>query len=156
MHCSEKQKQIIPYILGAGLLVAIGALTGWLTRDGVNRYNEMINKPPLSPPAKVFSVVWTILFALMGISWIRIRKVDPDKTTVFWVQLALNILWSFVFFNMFNFKMAFIVLIALWISIICMILIWKPVDKCASYLQIPYLLWVTFAAYLNYTVATMI
>ncbi len=156
MHCSDKQKQIFSYIWGAGLVIAIGGVTGWFTREGVHRYNEFINKPPLSPPSNVFPVVWTILFALMGISWTRIRKINPDKTTVFWVQLALNILWSIVFFNMFNFRLAFIVLMGLWVTIICMIVIWSSVDKFAAYLQIPYLLWVTFAAYLNYAVASMV
>ena len=139
------------------LTEAIGALSGWLTRTATKSYNETIIQPPLSPPAIVFPIVWGILFALMGIGAARIylspaSSARSRSLLLFLIQLAFNFFWSIIFFNFQAFGFAFIWLIILWVLILLMILSFRKVDKLAAWLQIPYLLWVTFAAYLNFGV----
>ena len=132
----------------------MGFLSGWLTRDGVEAYSQSIVQPPLSPPAMVFPIVWGILFALMAIAAARIWLSPPSDTrtrglVLYLVQLAFNFFWSILFFNLQAFGFALIGLVVLWALILWMILTFRKVDRIAAWLQIPYLLWVTFAAYLN-------
>lgn len=136
---------------------AVGALSGWLTRNGTKIYQETIAQPPLSPPGMVFPIVWTILFLLMGIGAARIYLSPRSGTRsrsllLFVLQLAFNFFWSIIFFNLQAFGFAFIWLILLWLLILLMIFSFRKVDPLAAWLQIPYLLWVTFAAYLNFGV----
>lgn len=133
---------------------AVGALAGFLTRDGVELYRTAITKPPLSPPAIVFPIVWAILYALMGIGAAMIYLSEPSKQRsgslhLYLIQLAVNFLWSIIFFNLQSYGGALIWLIALWGLILWMILSFRQVSPLAAKLQIPYLLWVTFAGYLN-------
>ena len=133
---------------------ADGGLSGWLTRRGAQQYDETIAKPPLSPPAWVFPVVWTLLFALMGIGAARIWMRQPSlrrtrALELFAVQLGFNFFWSIIFFNFQQFGLALLWLLILWALIVWMILAFRRVDRPAALLQIPYLLWVSFAAYLN-------
>lgn len=133
---------------------AVGALSGFLTRDGTEVYSEMIRQPPLSPPAIVFPIVWSILFLLMGVSAARIyaAPASPDRTRglrLFAIQLAFNFFWSIIFFNLQNFGFAFLWLVVLWVLILRMIFTFRKTDSLAAWLQVPYFLWVTFAAYLN-------
>ena len=136
---------------------AVGALSGWITREGTQIYNTTIERPPLSPPSIVFPIVWGLLFALMGIGAARIY-LAPASTArsrsllIFLIQLLFNFFWSIIFFNFQAFGFAFIWLILLWLLILWMILSFRQVDKLAAWLQVPYLLWVTFAAYLNFGV----
>lgn len=136
------------------LAEATGALSGWLTREGTAIYSEGIVKPLLSPPPLLFPIVWTILFALMGIGAARVYLTPPSTArdrslALFLLQLAWNFFWSIIFFRLQNFGFALLWLILLWILILGMILLFSRVDRCAAYLQFPYLLWVSFAAYLN-------
>lgn len=135
----------------------VGALSGWLTREGTKIYNTTIEQPPLSPPSIVFPIVWGILFALMGIGAARIYQAPASNARsrsllIFLIQLIFNFLWSIIFFNFQAFGFAFIWLILLWLLILWMLLSFRKVDKLAAWLQIPYFLWVTFAAYLNFGV----
>lgn len=135
----------------------VGGLSGWLTREGTRINNATIEQPPLSPPSIVFPIVWSILFALMGIGAARIYLATASNARsrsllLFLIQLAFNFFWSIIFFNFQNFGLALIWLITLWILILFMILSFQKVDKLAACLQIPYLIWVTFAAYLNFGV----
>ena len=152
-----KKHKWISYVVWIVFAEAVGALSGWLTREGTKIYNEMIQQPPLSPPGIVFPIVWSILFALMGIGAARIYLAPESKARsrslcLFFVQLAFNFLWSIIFFNFQNFGFAFIWLVLLWLLILWMIFSFYKVDPVAAKLQIPYLLWVTFAAYLNFGV----
>ena len=136
------------------ITVAIGGLSGYLTRYGVELYNQTIQQPPLSPPSIVFPIVWGILYILMGISAARIYMSQPSDTrtkamVLYVVQLVMNFFWSIIFFNLQKFGIAFLWLVILWSLILAMILVFQKIDVIASRLQIPYLLWVTFAAYLN-------
>lgn len=132
----------------------IGGLSGWLTRDGMRIYKAEAIKPPLSPPSIVFPIVWTVLFALMGIGAARVSMAPASEARTrglrfFFVQLAFNFFWSIIFFNLRSFGLAFVWLIALWGLILWMIFSFRKVDTPAALLQIPYLLWTAFAAYLN-------
>ena len=136
------------------LAEAVGALSGWLTRKGVKVYNATVQQPLLSTPSMVFPIIWGILFALMGIGAARIYLAPASNARsrsllLFLVQLVFNFFWSIIFFNLQTFGFAFLWLIVLWVLILLMILSFRKVDKPAAWLQIPYLLWVTFAAYLN-------
>lgn len=142
------------HVLWVVFAEAAGALSGWLARDGMQIYQADLIKPPLSPPGAVFSVVWAVLFALMGIGAARISlaPVSPERTRslcLFLVQLAFNFVWPLIFFNLRSFGLALLWLAVLWGLILWMTLSFRSVDRTAAWLQIPYLLWVAFAAYLN-------
>ena len=133
---------------------AVGALSGWLTREGMQIYAQTIVKPPLSPPGWVFPVAWTILYALMGIGAARIYQAPPSSNrslglNLFFTQLVVNFFWSPLFFNLQAYGFAFFWLLLLWGLVLWMSLVFRKVDPTAAKLQIPYLLWLTFAAYLN-------
>ena len=139
------------------LAEAVGALSAFLTRDGNKLFQEMAVQPPLSPPAILFPIVWTILYVLMGIGVARISLAGSSigkrrGLNIFIAQLIMNFFWTLIFFNAQAYGAAFAWLIGLWILIVLMILVFRQVDPLAALLQIPYLLWVTFAAYLNYDV----
>ena len=133
---------------------AVGGLSGWLTREGTKLYQATVTQPPLSPPPLVFPIVWGILFALMGIGAARIYLAPPSlgrtrALRIFILQLLFNFFWSIIFFNLQAFGFALLWLAALWGLLLWMILSFARVEKTAALLQIPYLLWVTFALYLN-------
>ena len=146
-----------PYLLWILLAEAVGALSGWLTREGTVVYAQTIIKPPLSPPGWLFPVVWTVLYALMGFGAARIYLSPPSNMrslglNLFVAQLVVNFFWSPIFFNLQAFGLAFFWLLLLWGLVLWMILAFRKVDPPAAKLQIPYLLWLTFAAYLNWGV----
>ena len=136
------------------LAEAVGALSGWLTREGTQIYAQTIVKPPLSPPGWVFPVVWAILYALMGIGAAKVYQAPASKTrsmglNLFITQLVVNFFWSPIFFNLQDFGFSLLWLLLLWGLVLWMILAFRKVEPLAAKLQIPYLLWLTFAAYLN-------
>lgn len=135
----------------------VGALAGLFTRNAMMNF-ELLEKPPLSPPGWLFPVVWTILYTLMGISAYLIKMANvpeeekSDALNLYFYQLAVNFLWSIFFFNFEWYLFSFIWIILLWILIVQMIRRFATISKPAAYLNIPYLLWVTFAAYLNFAI----
>lgn len=135
--------------------LGVGALSSILTKDYYNTYSSII-RPMLSPPSIVFPIVWSILYILMGISsYIVYSSHSRSKysaLTIYVVQLVLNGLWSIVFFNMHRYLLSFIVLIALWVLILSMVYRFKQIDRLSGILQVPYLLWVTYAGYLNFSI----
>mgnify|MGYP001859410298 FL=1 len=150
-------KRFKPYIIAVLIVEAVGAISSWLTKAGVNRYIETVVKPPLTLPSFIFPIVWGILFALMGISvariWLKPQSDDRTKSLIiFAVQLAVNVIWTLVFFNLQTFGIAFIIILLLLALILLMILSFSKLDKLAAKLQIPYFLWVLFAAYLNISI----
>ena len=150
----DKWKRYIPWILTSE---AVGALSGFLSRSGMKMYESAIAKPQLSPPGWLFPVVWTVLYALMGIGAARIynREASRERTrglNLFVAQLIVNFFWTPIFFNAMAFGFAAIWLVLLWILVLWMILTFRKVDPLAAWLQVPYLIWLTFAAYLNFTV----
>ena len=150
----KQQFQWKPYLAWILLAEAAGALAGWLIRDDTALYSQAVAQPPLSPPAIVFPIVWTALYALMGVSAARVWLCPASKTRrrglgIFLLQLAFNFFWSILFFSFRQFAAAFFWLAALWALILWMLLTFRKADRPAALLQIPYLLWVTFAGYLN-------
>ena len=142
------------YLFWVLLSEITGLLSGLLTRDAAQIFSKTVAQPPLAPPALLFPVVWTVLYALMGISVARIRLQPASAARSkgllrFLVQLVVNFFWSPLFFNAQAFGFAFLWLILLWILVLQMILTFRKIDPLAAYLQVPYLLWLTFAAYLS-------
>ena len=142
------------YAVWIGIAEAVGALSGWLTRQGSQMFNETVAQPPLSPPAWLFPVAWGILYALMGIGALRVWTAQNSKDKIrginlYWAQLVVNFFWSLIFFNAQAYGFAFLWLLLLLALVLWMTLTFKKADPVAAYLQIPYLLWLTFAAYLN-------
>jgi len=154
MHTIKWKPLIISLVLSLG----VGALSGFLTSGSMDVYKSL-TQPPLSPPAIVFPIVWTILFLLMGISAYLIyneNAYDSGKALILYgVQLLVNFLWPIFFFNMQLYWFSFLWILFLWVLIILMIKEFYKINKTAAYLQIPYLLWVTFAAYLNLAIALL-
>lgn len=144
-------------LLGSiAISLLVGGLAGFLTRNSMDVY-QALEKPSISPPGWIFPVVWTILYILMGISaYIIYESQDPNSEKalqLYGAQLVINFTWSIVFFLMQDYWLAFVVLVVLWVMILMMILEFYRINKIAGLLQIPYLLWVTFAGYLNFMIA---
>ena len=151
-------KKYKTYIISILIALGVGGLSALLTSNNMNLYNEIIT-PPLSPPSILFPIVWTILYVLMGISSAMIynQKEDYPKEVrnaliVYAINLFLNFTWSIIFFNFRAYFFAFIWLLLLWATILTMIVKFYNIKPTAGYLQIPYLLWVTFAGYLNLSI----
>jgi len=147
------------YIVSILIALSVGALSAFVTRDSMNIYSEIVT-PPLSPPGFLFPIVWTVLFALMGISAAMVytsdngmEKQKSEVLRIYGASLAVNFLWSIVFFNFRAFLTAFAVLVLLLMLIIKTILGYKAIEPIAAYLQIPYAVWVAFAGYLNLSIA---
>ncbi|MBR1811763.1 MAG: tryptophan-rich sensory protein [Clostridia bacterium] len=131
--------------------LAVGGLSALLTRNSMETF-DAVAKPPLSPPGWLFPVVWTILYILMGVaSYLVLTSGKPNKTAlqIYGVQLAFNFFWSIIFFNWERYLFAFVWLVLLWLLILATIWLFRQASKIAGYLLLPYLLWVTFAGYLN-------
>lgn len=139
----------IPLIVGGG--------AGLLTRGGMEVF-QMLNKPVLSPPGWLFPVVWTILYVLMGIASYLVIVSGAEKTDkleamlLYGYQLSVNFFWPIFFFQFQWYLFSFLWLIALWILIAMTIYLFYEISKPAAYLMIPYLIWVTFAGYLNLSI----
>lgn len=148
------QKGIKSYVIGILIPIGVGLLSAYLTMGNMDIY-ESIVRPDLAPPAIVFPIVWTILYVLMGIGSVIIynsnaNENDKNKALlIYGLQLVVNFFWSIIFFNQRAFLLSFIWLILLWVLIVAMIISFGKINKTAAWLQIPYLLWVTFAGYLN-------
>ena len=151
-------KKIKPYVISIVIALGVGGLSALLTSGNMDIYSR-IEQPPLAPPAILFPIVWTILYVLMGISAAMIyeekdRKPDEVRNalTVYGISLFFNFFWSIIFFNMQAYLFAFIWLVVLWALILLTIIKYYRIKPIAAYLQIPYLLWVTFAGYLNFAI----
>lgn len=148
------RNQKLVYVISVLMIEALGFAVGVLTRTGTQLYAQSINKPPLSPPGVVFPVAWTILYALIGIGLARILLSTPsgDRTIaimLFAVQLLLNLAWCFIFFGSQNYLLALIELVIMLAVVVIMIVFYRKIDSVAAGLQIPYVLWLCFATYLN-------
>ena len=136
---------------------SVGITVGILIRKDVQIYSSEIIKPLLSPPPILFPIVWTVLYALMGYgaAKIFISPVSKERARalrLFGLQLFFNFGWCFIFFSLQYFGMAFLWLLALIITVAGMIFFFRRIDKVVAYAQIPYLLWLLFATYLNFSV----
>lgn len=150
-----KWKKYLPYPAFILITLAAGGLSSIAVTKGIAVY-EQLAKPPLTPPGAVFPVAWTILYVLMGIGaamvWTSSAKNRSAAMVLYAVQLALNLLWSVWFFGFHAHLFAFIWLLFLVLFIVLMIRSYSRISRAAAWLQIPYLLWCCFAAYLNFGV----
>ncbi len=139
-------------------LFLIGGLSSYLTRNSMQVYSEL-NTPKLSPPSWIFSIVWPILYILMGIASYIVYEADSiyksKALTIYASQLILNFIWSIVFFNLEKYWLSVAIIIVLNILIFLTIIYFYIVDKKAAFLLIPYMLWVLFATYLNVSIALL-
>ena len=132
--------------------VVTGTIVGILTSQFID-YNTL-QKPPLSPPSILFPIAWTILYILMGISIYRIDKTNSNKKSetklIYFIQLVINALWTPIFFGLKEYFLAFLWILMLILLVVTMMILFFKIDKISSYLNIPYILWLLFAAYLNF------
>ena len=140
--------------------LAVGGLSALLTGGGMGEYAQFV-QPPLSPPGWVFPVVWSILYLLMGYASYRVLRggAEPNEIrralTVYGAQLLVNFLWPLIFFGLGWYWVAFFVLLLLWVLVFLTIRAFSKLDEKAGDLLLPYILWLTFAAYLNFGVALL-
>ena len=155
----NKKINVIKLIIAIAIPLAIGMLSSFITKDAMMSFNAM-KKPPLAPPGILFPIAWTILYILMGISSYIIYAYDAQNDTsslnlknkcllLYAIQLIFNFFWSIIFFEFKLYIFAFAWLIILWILVFKLMKESKKISKVASYLLIPYLAWMAFAAYLN-------
>jgi tryptophan-rich sensory protein len=148
------RSNIIKLVLSLILPLSVGAVAGMFTSQAVPTWYATLNRPSFNPPNWVFGPVWTTLYILLGISFFLIWEENSSKKRnmailVFSIQMLLNFSWSFLFFYFNLIGFALIEIILLWISIAAMIYLFYKIKPFAAYLNIPYLLWVSFATILN-------
>ena len=145
------------FVKNVAIPLAVGIAAGFLTRGSMSEF-EMVRQPLFAPPAWLFPVVWTILYILMGISSWLIWNADAEEMkkeqalTIYFYQLVVNFLWPFFFFSFQWYLFSLFWLCLLWGLVFVMIRIFSQISKTAAYLNIPYLIWLTIAAYLNFGV----
>ncbi|MCX6702967.1 MAG: tryptophan-rich sensory protein [Candidatus Wolfebacteria bacterium] len=176
-----KPNNFFKLVIAVAISEAVGAIGAIFTIPSVSGWYATLIKPELNPPAWLFGPVWIMLYALMGISlylvwknnwkirnhilekrrkpWNRLSErfwtgswQKQNVIAIFILQLALNILWSFIFFGLKFPMLAFFEILALWFAILYTIVNFYRISKASAYLLIPYILWVSFAAYLNYSI----
>lgn len=148
----------IKLILCILLPLLVGGVSGYFTSQSIPNWYVYLNKPSFNPPNYLFGPVWTLLYILMGISfYLVINKPNISWLLVgiFITQIILNFFWSFIFFNAHNLGLALFEIVLLWASILAMIILFYKTNKWAAILNIPYLLWVSFATLLNYSIYSL-
>lgn len=148
----QKKWKVLAFWIGLSL--GIGILSGLISRPGMMGFQQTVIQPALSPPAAVFPIVWTLLYVLMGIGAAKIWVLKPSELrsqgiNLFIAQLVVNFFWSLIFFNIRCFSLAFLWLLLLLGLVFWMIITWRKLDPKAARLQLPYMLWLLFAAYLS-------
>ena len=149
---------IKPKPLFISLLISLGtgAISALLTPNVSEQYQTLYN-PPLAPPGWLFPIVWTILFILMGVAAYLVYISDsPDKDTalkLYLIQLVVNVGWSFIFFRLNAYLLAFTWLLLLFFLVYLTTKEFYKINKTAGYLMIPYLLWIIYAGYINLAIA---
>ncbi len=151
---TQTKRNILIYSVSIAVPLAVGVISALLTMGNMDIYKEL-DTPPLSPPSVLFPIVWTVLYILMGIScatvW-KYRKTDKNTEKALYyyaASLVFNFVWSILFFNLRLFLPAFIWLLMLLYLIVRTVICYFKVYRPAAYLQIPYIVWVAFAGYLN-------
>lgn len=158
MSNRSQKFQFIPFIICLAIPLAIGAIGSFFTMESVKTWYLTLNKPSFNPPNAVFGPVWSTLYVLMGIAsylvWKR-RKTTTNyglAMTIYAIQLILNLLWSFLFFNQHQIGAALAEILVLLLMIIVNAVLFYRINRIAGLLFIPYILWVSFASYLTYSI----
>lgn len=160
----KKNINIVALIICIAVPLVVGFISSMFTRDAMTHFDN-VNKPLLSPPGYLFPIVWTILYILMGISLyivfnytssdINLMNIRKVFIVLFIVQLIFNFFWSIIFFGYKTYYFAFIWLILLWLIVLIMAIKVFKISAVASVLLIPYILWMSFAAYLNISIGIL-
>ena len=135
----------------------VGGLSALLTKNAMEEF-QLLNQPALAPPPEIFPIVWTILYILMGIASYLVYTSDANPRLInsalrlYAIQLIMNFCWSIVFFNLGWYLFAFVWLLIMWLVILATTWLFYKISKPAAYMLVPYVLWVTFAAYLNFMI----
>ena len=151
---AKTKRNVLLYSVSIAVPLCVGILSALITAGNMNIYKEL-NTPPLSPPSVLFPIVWTVLYVLMGISCATVYKYgkvskSAEKGLYYYAaSLFFNFVWSILFFNLRLFLPAFLWLLMLLYLIIRTVICYYKVNRPAAYLQIPYIIWVAFAGYLN-------
>jgi len=154
----SKGSKILKLIISILICQGAGAIGSLFTSPAISTWYATIQKPSFNPPNWIFAPVWILLFLLMGLSLYLIwsngfkRKGTKIAISIFFVQLILNILWSILFFGLQSPLFAFIEIIILWFAILLTIISFYKVSKIAAYLLMPYIIWVSFASVLNFSI----
>lgn len=152
-----KQNEKSTLLLCLVIPVAVGAVAGALTSQSMRVFSGL-NQPSFAPPGWLFPVVWTILYLLMGLASYLVLTSDASPKDIrramilYAAQLVVNFFWSLIFFNLGNYLFAFVWLLLLWVLVLLTTWQFSKCSKTAAYLMIPYILWITFAAFLNYMI----
>ena len=155
-----KAKKILSFVVCALIPLAVGGASAFLSRKGMADF-PLLDQPPFTPPAWVFPAVWTALYLLMGVaSWLAYTAAADGGTkkkalTRYGEQLIFNFFWPILFFNLEVYYAAFLWLIVLWVLILLTMLAFWKIRPAAGALMLPYIVWVTLAAYLNLGVAIL-
>lgn len=155
---STKKNQFIPFIICLAIPLAIGAMGSFFTFESVKSWYTTLNKPSFNPPSSVFGPVWTTLYILMGISSYLVWRRRKELSGYYWaasvyaIQLVLNLMWSFLFFYQQQIGLALLEIGVLLLVIIINAFLFYRMEKIAGLLFIPYILWVSFASYLTYSI----
>jgi len=153
-----KRIKILKLVISILVCQGAGLIGSLFTLSSIPTWYAQLEKPTFNPPNWVFAPVWTLLFLLMGISLYLIvsKGVENKKVktalSIFVIQLTLNMLWSFLFFGLQSLLYAFIEIIILGLAILLTIISFYKISKTAAYLLLPYVLWVSFAAVLNFSI----
>lgn len=135
--------------------LVVGGISGFLTKDAMESF-QSLNKPPLSPPGWVFPVVWTILYILMGLGsymvWRSDSPLQKSALGLYAIQLFVNFMWPILFFSFAQYLVSFFWLVFLFLLIVTMFYYFYRAEPLAAWLQIPYMLWILFAGYLNLSI----
>ncbi|MEO8471453.1 MAG: TspO/MBR family protein [Chryseolinea sp.] len=147
-------RQIIRLIISLTIPLAVAAVAGYFTTAAIAGWYSTLNRPSFNPPNWVFGPVWTTLYLIMGFSCYLIWRLPESRNrnkalTIYGVQLALNFLWSFIFFYFKRMGVALIDISFLWFAVLAMIVAFRKLTPAAGYMNIPYLAWVSFATILN-------
>ncbi|MEP6845486.1 MAG: TspO/MBR family protein [Panacibacter sp.] len=154
---SAKVINSIKLFLSLALTLTVGFAASLVTSKSSGTWYTALHKPFFNPPKWLFAPVWSVLYVLMAISFYLVwKQVETAKRNValfvFVLQLALNGIWSFIFFNMREMGWALVDITILWVMIIVTMNLFAPSSKLAAWLMYPYLLWVTFATLLNFSI----
>jgi benzodiazapine receptor len=154
--------QYFKFLLCSVFCVGGGFLSGLFTNSGLQTWYPGLVKSSLNPPGFVFPIAWTILYLLMGVSLYLIwtlpsipkqpwyKKSKKGAIALFGLQIFFNFIWSFLFFYLENPGLALLDIVCLWFSLVAMMIVFFRMSKVACFLQIPYLMWISFALYLNF------
>lgn len=155
-----RNKSILTPVLAIASILASSLIGGMATATSIqNGWYATLTKSPLNPPNYVFGPVWTILYIMIGVSFVMVWRAAfhkaRDYKVAFGIQMALNLLWSLVFFGLRSPEGGVVVILALLAAIAWNIIVFNRYKRLAAWLLVPYLAWVSFATYLNISMASL-